>query len=166
MLKANELREARQMQYKNGGDVTLEVIQKLLADYAAKMEVPVAFRNEQVKSGGLFNSKTDDCLVVYHPEHAKDYFNFCILIQRQGAYAFVSVSEFGQSKQMDKAYRSELSKQGMKDYIHSKDSYATGQAIGKAIGGALGSIGKSKNKLEAEKMYYQCLEDVFIEVFK
>ena len=41
---------------------------------------------------------------------------------------------------------------------------AIGNAIGSAIGGALGSIGKSKKKLEAEKMYYSLVYEVLDEV--
>jgi len=33
---------------------------------------PIAFERDQIKTGGMFNSNTVECLVMYHPEHAKD----------------------------------------------------------------------------------------------
>lgn len=165
MIKADELREFRpQVRYQNGDGITLWTVQEAIKDCAAKFAIPVAFKNEQVKSGGLFNSSIEDCIVMYHPEHEKDYFRFCIRVHHQGVYAIVSVNELGQSKQMDKAYRSEIAKQGVKDYIHSKDEMATGQAIGRVIGGTLGSLGKSKKKLEEEKTYYQYVATIFDEI--
>lgn len=165
MIKADELREYKpQVRFQNGDAITLMTVQEAIKEDAAKFAIPVTFKNEQIKSGGLFNSSTEDCIVMYHPEHEKDYFNFCVRVQHQGVYAIVSVYELGQSKQMDKAYRSDIAKQGVKDYIHSKDDMATGQAIGRMIGGALGSIGKSKKKLEEEKNYYQYVATIFNDI--
>ncbi len=167
MIKVDELREFRpQVRYQNGEGITLMTVQEAIKDCAMKMGIPVAFRGDQVKSGGLFNSSVEDCLVMYHPEHERDYFKFCIRIRRQGVYAFVDIHEFGESKQMNKAYRSELAKEGAKGYFKAGNEYDTGKMLGQAIGGFVGSIGKSKAKLEEEQMYYQCIFDIFDEIVR
>lgn len=165
MIKESELWDYKEpIRYQNGEAVTLMTIQTAITEAAANFAIPVAFRNEQVKSGGLFNSTAEDCLVMYHPEHMKDYLQFCIRVQHQGIYAIVSVKRCGQSKQLDKAYRSEIAKQSVKDYVHAKDDMATGQAVGRMIGGALGSIGKNKKKLDEEKAYYDYVDTIFDDV--
>jgi hypothetical protein len=167
MIKADELREFRpQVRYQNGEGITLMTVQEAIKDCAMKMGIPVAFRWDQVKSGGLFNSSVEDCLVIYHPEHERDYFKFCIRVRRQGVYAFVDINEFGESKQMNKAYRSELAKEGAKGYLKAGDEYEAGKMAGKVIGGLIGSLGKSKAKLEEEQMYYQCVFDIFDEIVR
>lgn len=111
MIKADELREFRPtVRYQNGEGITLSTVQEAIKDCAMKMGIPVAFTSDQVKSGGLFNSSVEDCIVMYHPEHERDYFRFCIRVKRQGVYAFVSVNDFGKSSQMAKANRAEFAK--------------------------------------------------------
>lgn len=158
MIKADNLREFRpSVRYKDGNGITLQTVQEAIKDCAQGMGIPVAFYSEQVKSGGLFKSSVEDCIVMYHPEHQNDYFKFCIRVARQGSYAFVSVNDFGQSKQMAKAERAEFAKQDRK----GKDmSYKIGSMIGQGIA----NIGKNKQKLEEEQMYYQCVFDIFDEI--
>lgn len=167
MIKEKELRDFRpDFQYKNGREITLNLVREKLEIAMNNASAPVAFEKDQIKTGGIFNSNSVDCLVMYHPEHTKDYFKFCIYIIYDGNDAVVCTREYGQSKQMDKAYRSEIAKKGVKDYfrLDAEDYSAIGNAIGSAIGGALGSIGKSKKKLEAEKMYYSLVYEVLDEV--
>lgn len=158
MIKADELREFRpQVRYQNGEGITLSTVQEAIKDCAMKMGIPVAFRGDQVKSGGLFNSSVEDCVVMYHPEHERDYFKFCIRVKRQGVYAFVMVNDFGQSKQMNKANTAEFMKQDRKGQSMS-------YKVGSMIGQGLRTLGKSSQKLEEENMYYQCVFDIFDEI--
>lgn len=158
MIKADELREFRpQVRYQNGEGITLSTVQEAIKDCAMKMGIPVAFRGDQVKSGGLFNSSVEDCIVMYHPEHERDYFKFCIRVKRQGSYAFVMVNDFGQSKQMNKANTAEFMKQDRKGQSMS-------YKVGSMIGQGLRTLGKSSQKLEEENMYYQCVFDIFDEI--
>lgn len=158
MIKVDELREFRpQVRYQNGEGITLMTVQDAIEDCAMKMGIPVAFRGDQLKSGGLFNSTVEDCLVMYHPEHERDYFKFCIRVKRQGVYAFVSINDFGQSSQMNKAGRAEACKA---DRAGKTMSYK----IGSLIGQGLSTVGKNKAKLEEEQMYYQCVFDIFDEI--
>ena len=121
------------------------------------MGIPVAFYADQVKSGGLFNSSVEDCIVMYHPEHQNDYFKFCIRVGRQGTYAFVSVNDFGQSKQMNKASYAE-------NYKADRKGKSMSYKVGSMIGQGVMTLGKSKQKLEEEQMYYQCVFDIFDEI--
>ena len=74
MIKADTLREFRpSVRYKDGSGITLQTVQSAIKDAAQSMGIPVAFYAEQVKSGGLFNSSVEDCIVTYHPEHQNDY---------------------------------------------------------------------------------------------
>ena len=158
MIKADELREFRpQVRYQNGEGITLSTVQEAIKDCAMKMGIPVAFRGDQVKSGGLFNSSVEDCLVMYHPEHERDYFKFCIRVKRQGVYAFVSINDFGQSKQMKKAGYAE-------SYKADRKGQSMSYKVGSMIGQGIMTIGKSKAKLEEENMYYQCVFDIFDEI--
>lgn len=158
MIKIDELREFRQqVRYQNGEGITLMTVQEAIKDCARKMAIPVAFRGDQVKSGGLFNSSVEDCLVMYHPEHERDYFKFCIRVKRQGVYAFVLINDFGQSSQMNKAGRAEA-------YKAERAGKGMSYKISSLIGQGLSTIGKSKSKLEEEQMYYQCVFSILDEI--
>ncbi len=158
MIKANDLREFRPtIRYKDGNGITLQAVQDALKDCAQNIGVPVAFYADQVKSGGLIGKTIEDCVVLYHPEHQNDYFKFCIRVKYEGSYAFISVNDFGQSKQMAKADRAEFAKQDRKG---KSMSYKVGSMIGQGIA----NIGKNKQKLEEEQMYYQCVFDIFDEI--
>ncbi len=158
MIKDTELREFRPtVRYQNGEGITLQIVQEAINECAMEMGIPVAFISEQVKSGGMFNSSIEDCLVMYHPEHERDYFRFCIRVRRQGLYAFVSINDFGQSKQMAKADTAEYMKQDRKGKTMS-------YKVGSMIGQGLRTLGSNKAKLEEENNYYQCIFDIFDEI--
>ena len=158
MIKADTLREFRpSVRYKDGDGITLQTVQEAIKDCAKGMGIPVAFYSDQVKSGGLFNSSVEDCIVMYHPEHESDYFKFCIRVGRQGSYAFVSVNDFGQSKQMNKAGYAE-------SYKADRKGKSMSYKVGSMIGQGIMTIGKSKQKLEEEQRYYQCVFDIFDEI--
>lgn len=158
MIKSGILEEFRpRVSFKNGDGVTLENIQAAYTDCANQMGIPVAFYRDQVTSGGLFNSSVQDCLVLYHPDHMKDYFKFCIRISYQGIAAFVSVDVFGESKQINKAARDEFAREDRKGKSMS-------YKLGSMIGAGLANIGKNKQKLEDEQNYYRCIDALFEEI--
>lgn len=158
MIKADSLREFRPaVRYRDGSAITLKTVQEALTDCAKNIGIPVAFYSDQVKSGGMFNSTVEDCIVMYHPEHQNDYFKFCIRVTKQGSYAFVSVNDFGTSKQNAKADRAAFAKEDRKGKSMS-------YKIGSLASQGLMNIGKSKQKLEEENMYYQCVFDIFDEI--
>lgn len=158
MIKSDELREFRPTYcFEDGANISLEVVQNALTAEAEKHGVPIAFYPDQVKSGGLFNKRVENCLVMHHPEHKNDYFAFCIRVRYQGSMAYVTVNDFGASKQMDKFARAEYAKQDRK----GKDmSYK----IGSMIGSGIRNIGKSKHKLEEEQNYYGAVQYILDQV--
>lgn len=158
MIKADELHEFRpQVRFPNGEGITLSTVQDAITECAANMGIPVAFKSDQVKSGGMFNSTVDDCIILYHPEHEKDYYRFCVRVKHQGKYAFVTINDIGHSKQIGKARVAEFSKEDRK----GKDlSYKVGSILSSAVLAA----GRNAQKLEEEQMYYQCISDIFDEI--
>lgn len=152
MLKSEQLREFRPtFRYTNGAGITLAIIQDALKDVAQRNGIPLAFRQDQVKSGGLFNKTLEDCLVLYHPEHQKDYYNICIRIQMQGNTTFVVVNDFGSSK-------NEVKAGAAAGAIEGGNLGFVGSAIAKGL------LGPKKNKVEAEQNYYACIVDILDEV--
>lgn len=161
MIKSDSLGEFRpQIRYKDGANVTLATVQAAIKDAAMQRGIPVAFKSDQVKSGGLFNSSTEDCVVLYHPEHEKDYFNFCIRVSHQGNYAFVSINDCGHSKLRGNAAARDDVKEKLK-------GGSGGEKVGALVGYGIGYLisgGADKVKLEQENQYYQCLEEIFDEI--
>ncbi|MBQ2873614.1 MAG: hypothetical protein IJE89_06435 [Bacilli bacterium] len=158
MIKVDELREFRpQVRYQNGEGITLAVVCEAIKECAHKYGIPVEFRYDEVKSGGLFTSSIEECMVMYHPLHQNDYYKFCIRVSHQGMYAFVSINDFGKSVQMNKAYREEMYRA---DRAGKEMSYKIGSVFGQMVS----TIGKSKAKLEEEERYYQCVSDIFDEI--
>ena len=158
MITAAEGRECRPVvRSRDGSERTVQAVQNALEAAANSIGIPVAFYEDQVKSGGIFNKTIENCIVLYHPEHQYDYFKFCIRIATEGSYAFISCNDFGQSKQMNKADRVEAYKE---DRRGKSMSYKVGSIIGQGIS----SIGKSKQKLEEEQNYYNCISDILDDV--
>lgn len=158
MIKADCLREFRPTyRYTDGTSITLETIQEAVKDAAQKYNIPVAFTNDQVKSGGLFNSEVEDCLVLYHPEHRYDYYRVAVRVKRQGTMAFVSMNDFGDSTQMDKYARSEANRE-------ARQGQSLSYKFGNSLVSGIMNMGKNKNKLEEEQNYYGALMAIFDEL--
>lgn len=172
MLKEKDLREFRPTyRYPNGTGITLQSIQNAIRNKANQYQIPVAFASEKIKSGGMLNSTVEDCLILYHPEHQKDYYNIAISIKRQGTMAFVSANDFGESKNLKKINAKSAAgsalKQGWKN-AGKEGNWSPGMSlVSGAIGGAVGalrSLGGSKGKQEEENNYYGALMQILDEV--
>ena len=161
MIKEKDLREMRpQVRYKNGQDITLQTVQNALSDAADEAGIPIAFRDDEVKYGGLIGGSTEPCIVLYHPEHPTDYFNICVRVKHQGAYAFVTVNDFGQSRL--------LGNQGSHEYLvdtlkHGSNSERIGALMGAGVR-RLVKGGRNNQKLEEEQNWYAMVEDIFDEI--
>ena len=131
-----------QVRFPDGNNVNLMTVREAIQNEADENGIPVAFRGDTLKSGGLFNKQVEDILVMYNPEHANDYLQFVIRVQHMGKYAFMHVYNMG----------------GSKNYKNANNA-AAGGATGTiaAIGGLLGG---GKAKLQAEEQYYTILADV------
>lgn len=131
-----------QVRFPNGNNVNLMTVREAIQNEADENGIPVAFREDTLKVGGLFSKQLEDVLVMYNPEHEYDYLKFVIRVQHMGKYAFMHVYNMG----------------GSKNFRNSNMA---------AAGGAIGTITKIGNfigganaKLQAEENYYTILADV------
>ena len=131
-----------QVRFPNGENVNLMTVREAIQNEADANGIPVAFREDQLKSGGLFNKQVEDILVMYNPEHANDYLQFVIRIQHMGKYAFMHVFNMGGSKNY-----------GMFNDAEEGGLLGTIASIKKVVGGG-------NAKLQAEEQYYTILKDV------
>ena len=161
MINEKELREMRPtVRYKDGQGLTLQTVQEALQHCAQQNGIMVSFCADQIKYGGLIGGSVEDCLVLYHPAHQKDYFNVAIRIKRQGNYAFVSINDFGKSTLMGN--------EGSKQYLKNTFKHGTGaEKFGALVGAGLRRMvkgGSNKMALEEEQMWYQVVSDIFDEI--
>lgn len=131
----------------NGADVTLDVVRCALQHQCEENGIPIAFKKEQLKIGGMLSRQYEEMLVAYHPEHASDYLNFGIRVKHTGRYAFVNVYSLGGSKN----YRNE-------NAAHSDSDWSILYSIANRLGG-------HRTKMEAEEQYYAILQDCFSNIF-
>lgn len=161
-IKAKELQEFRPtVRYMDGDGITLMSIKEALAKAGENYGIPMAFAKEEI-SNGLFGEKLP-CIVMYHPEHPSDYFNFCIQKHTQGKIAMVSVSLCGSSKQMQKDNIAH-NRTGALPAALLGGGLGIGYAVGASLTKAFGSMGRSKAKLEVEKSWYGAITGIFDEV--
>lgn len=158
MIKEKDLREMRpNVRYADGQNITLGTLQTVLQNAANENGIDVAFYTDEVKCGGLIGGSVEPCLVLYHPQHEKDYFKLCIRVKHQGNYAFVSVHDFGVSTQMG----NEGSKENLKNIMKSGSG---AEKAGALLGAGLRLMfkgGANKQKLEEEQMWYTVVSDIF-----
>ena len=58
MIKEKELRDFRpDYQYKNGKEITLDFVREKLETAMQNAGAPIAFEQDQIKTGGMFNAK-------------------------------------------------------------------------------------------------------------
>ncbi len=127
-----------QIRFPNGDDVNLMTVRNAIQEQADENGIPVAFREEQLKVGGLLSKQMEDILIMYNPDHATDYLRFAIRITHQGKYAFMHVFNLGGSKN----YRD--------------DNVANNGSTFKKL---TNWVGGHDQKLQAEENYYTILRD-------
>ena len=160
MIKEKELSSERKIRFANGQGITLDVIKEAVSEEADKNGIPIAFYDEQIKFGGLIGGSVEDCIILYHPEHKKDYFNIIFRVTHQGSYAFLNISYYGQSKMQGKIYSATEARQESKEERRGLPlSQRIGHAIGSGIANGIMSIGASKKKFEEEQNWYAIVED-------
>lgn len=152
-----------QIRIQQGGEVTLEAIERKLHQIANGMGVPMSFAHDKVQFGGLIGSlvgsNIEECLTVCNPSHPSDYFNYAIRVKHQGVYAFVSIQSFGSSRQLKKEAIAE-------NYKQDRRGKALSYQIGSRLGQAVATIGKNAQKIEEEKNWYAMANDVFDQLFQ
>ena len=169
MIKEKELSEVRpQIRIKDGAAIDLQQVQEAIQKNADKNGVPIAFRNDQVKFGGLIGGAVLDCLAVHHPEHEKDYSKLAIIVKHQGNYAFVSTFGFGESRLMGNQASHDYMVSAVKKGWKSNDDMDFAKAAGAVLGAGVRRVikgGRDNQKLEEEQNWYAMVSDILDEIF-
>lgn len=172
MIKEKELYALRDTyRYPNGSTISLQGLQNQLQSCAAGYQIPVAFYNDQVKSGGLLNAQGEECLVMHHPAHLNDYMKIVFVIKRQGTMAFVATYAYGESKNKNKLNAAGAAGASLKagwEAAGKEGNWSPGLSIVSGLAGgainALKSLGGSKGKQGEEQLYYSALVSIVEEV--
>lgn len=127
-------------------NVTLEAIKTLITEKMGKKGLSVLIKNDEIKSGGLFNSSKTPCIVIYNSNHQKDYIKYCITAQKQGVTTIVTTFTWGYSELRAKEMVAQ----------HKRESSVLGNIFSKVA---------SKTQMIEENFYYQTLEEIIIAVF-
>lgn len=137
---------------------SLNDIKIRLEQTAENVGIPLAFSHGKITTYKVFCKTIHDCIILYHPDHKRDYYNFCVYLSRQDNRIFIHIKMFGRSKQFNKHARSEQAKA---DRLGKELAYQ----LGSMLGSCLYNIGKSTRKLEEEQEYYSALDQVFENTF-
>ena len=153
MIKENELKPTGKPGYRLRGDhaamITLPIMQKLLFDQnETHFGLPLSINLDQIKSGGLFNSNVEGCLIITNVQHPNDYFRHCLTLRKQGKMATIDMRYYGQSALTGEMHRAE--------------------ERGKKLSGMLVNAIKGKKQVafDVEYEYYEMLEQMFTEAFQ
>ena len=110
--------------------------------------LPIEIVLDIAKFGGLFNSSTQDCLIIRNKDHLDDYFHHCVVCTRTGRTSTLELKYFGGSKLIGQANKTEERK-------------------GSFRGMLMNSVFRvNEEALDAEYEYYQLLTDIFKGCFK
>lgn len=153
MIKATELKDTGKPGFRireeQGFCLTLGMIkEKFIEENEKSYGLPIKILDEQVKSGGIFNSSIEDCLIITNIEHVTDYFKYCITLRKQGRIATVQLNYYGMSKLTGKMNAAEERK---------KNGSLSGMLIN-AI------AGPNKEAVQTEYDYYDMVEQIFAEI--
>lgn len=162
MIKAKELSVFKpDVQFLQGNDISLQRIQNVLRERADNYQIPVDFYYDQI--GSLLSQK-EDCLVLFHPQHQKDYYKIVITIRRQGTMAFLSFKTYGTSKNMAKLARGGNAKSDLATALFSGDANASAAALGRTLVNGVLSLGGSKAKKQNEQDWYMGIDQIINEL--
>lgn len=151
MINVKELQDTGKPGYRiNEGKLGVTLTYDLLKKQLEKINedtygLPISITEDQVKSGGVFNSSVDECLVITNNEHPTDYFKYCITMRRQGKIATVIMNVFGTSKLTYKQSRAEERKK-------------SGSISGMIMNAFLGP---NETDVKNEYDYYDMIENLF-----
>ena len=157
MLKEKDLFDGKRIRFQNGSGITLESVVAAVKNKAYENAVPIACYSDQIKFGGLIGGSTENCVVFYHPQHQKDYFNFVVRVSRKERYAFLAVDTIGSSKMGGKINLKETRKEATRGESLS-------YKVGYNITASLMSLGANRSKMEQEQDWYNMFEDILEDI--
>lgn len=70
------------------GQLTLDDFKKSFEEKAKELQIPIAFKPDEVKSGCLGMTR-QNCLIIFHPEE-KAWSKVCLRITAQGIYTLAN----------------------------------------------------------------------------
>ena len=153
MIKFDDLKPAGTPTYRLRGELAAEISLSIIGNELMiyndeNFGLPISILEDQIKSGGLFRSQIEDCLILTNTDHSKDYFKYCITLKKQGKMATVNMQYYGMSLlgwEKDKAEK-------------RRDTFS----------GTIMNLVKGNNEVgyAAENEYYDMLEMLFREVFQ
>lgn len=166
MIKYKELEsyidEWRYYSDENNPRLDLEYCKTKIIEKAKEFDLPCKIDEEQIKLGGLFNKEIEECLVISHPNHQKDYVKFCFRLKNQGSVQLLTIDTLGESKQLKKYYISEDNKR-FREAIRESD-LSLGQKLGAQLSNltvsSLRTLGKNQSKIDAELQYCEFLTEI------
>ena len=154
LLRMSDLKPTDKPGYRLFGEAAtrldLQTIKReILSLNEEKYGLPLEIREDKIKSGGLFNSSVEDCLLVINTQYRADYFSYALILKKQGKTATVEMYYWGTSKWTGRANAADRRKQEG------------------GFGGWLMNAAFSVNekKMQEEYEYYELLEGLFAELF-
>ena len=110
--------------------------------------LPIEIVLDTAKFGGVFNSSTQDCLIIRNKDHLDDYFRHCVVCTRTGRASTLELKYFGGSKLIGQANKTEERKSSFRGMLMNSVFRVNEEA------------------LDAEYEYYQLLTNLFKGCFK
>ncbi len=171
------------IRYPNGEEITLDLIKEKFVEVAENYGLALSVENDEIETGGFFNSSTTPCLLLYNPTYFDDYYKFCITSKPQGKTALINIYSFGKSTQMSKEAFSQNTKvfdgagsRGTALGILRGGAVGAGFAVGsaatglvkggiKALAKGINALTMDKAALAEEKEWYDLFYAVIAEVF-
>ena len=94
---------------------------------------------------------------MHHPDHQSDYRGYCLTIDKQGTYAFVSVYTFGSSKQGVQLAKDDIAR---KNRQGASLTYKAGSLAMQGVRSLL----RDNKKVDEERNYYLMVGDALDKV--
>lgn len=77
---------------------TLDALKKALYDAAQEKGIYIDVEENQITSGGMIRKKVYPCLVISHPEHKSDYYQYCIMLTTDSTRTYIELFRKGVSR--------------------------------------------------------------------
>lgn len=121
--------------------ISLKHFKEIILEVGRSIGLPIIIEEDEVKIGtGITSlvSSAEPCIVIYHPEHRKDYYNYIITQTKQGNVTFLTQYLGGDSK-------------------YYRNTVITEKSRG-IVSGIINSV--AQKKLQEERMYRDAVNSV------
>ena len=160
MIKEKDLIKGKEYVVQDSDDISFAYLTEIITEDAAEENVPVAFDRDQVKLGGLIGGSTEDCLIIYHPEHRNDYMFYVIRIKYMGSKSYLYVNKAGDSKMLNKVVAAQCRQEAKEERRRLPLKERLGTAVMDGLIYGISGIGASESLYETENLWYQAVADI------